>query len=96
LDDGAARSGKPTKTLSRRQLANCSGFRATRANPLESEKMFFYFRDFQIISKGAKPIFVKLKRSLQKFLRLAVNNYADVQKFFAFDARHKANNGILK
>jgi hypothetical protein len=96
LHDGASLSSQPTKTLSHGQLANRPGFRATRANLLESEKMFFYFRDFQVTGKNAQPLFVKLKRSLQKTLRAAIENDADVQEFFALDARHKANNGILK
>src|SRR5207237_6179171 len=95
LHDGAARSSKPTKTLSRRQRANRPGFRAARADALEREEVFFYFRDRQVGGESAEPLFVKLERGLQKVLRGAIKNDAGVQEFFAFDAREVADHGIL-
>jgi hypothetical protein len=58
--------------------------------------MFFYFPDVQLGSEAMKALFIEGEQGLQEFGFRAIEDDADVEKFFPFDPRHYANDGILK
>ena len=96
LYDGTAGGGEPAKAGGHVQFAYRAGLWAAQGDVFEGAEMVFHFVDIEVWGKDAKAVFIKVEQGLQEFGFRAIENDADVKKFFPFDPWHYANNGILK